>query len=171
MRVAVVAVVAALALTGARIASADLSPGQALALWTSLNARLSSGAQPTASDLALLKRLLTYAEAHWRTDPVQASILRGFESRANNSDVQANVRAAVPSAEAYFANHGGYIGMNDATLRRQYDGGFRAHVAWAERAHYCLENVKVVHGGPLDGRTFAAHYLGPGGKTVQTGRC
>ena len=40
-----------------------------------------------------------------------------FRSRANNSAAQANVRAAVPSIEAYFAEHGTYAGMTLVALR------------------------------------------------------
>ena len=35
----------------------------------------------------------------------------GFRDRAHDSAAQANVRAAVPSAEAYFADNGTYAGM------------------------------------------------------------
>ena len=35
----------------------------------------------------------------------------GFRDRAADSAAQANIRAAVPSAEAYFADNGTYTGM------------------------------------------------------------
>jgi len=35
----------------------------------------------------------------------------GFKDRANNTAAQANVRAAVPSVEAYYADVGTYAGM------------------------------------------------------------
>ena len=37
----------------------------------------------------------------------------GFRDRAADSAAQANIRAAVPSAEAYFADNGNYTGMTD----------------------------------------------------------
>src|SRR5262245_17114130 len=40
----------------------------------------------------------------------------GFRDRANNRAAQADLRAAVPSAEAYFSDHGNYDGMNWAAL-------------------------------------------------------
>jgi len=35
----------------------------------------------------------------------------GFRDRASDTAAQANIRAAVPSAEAYFADHGNYTSM------------------------------------------------------------
>jgi hypothetical protein len=169
MKSAAVVVIAVVALAAAGAASAGLTPAQALAGWATLNSRINSGTQPTASDAALLRKLLTYAQAHWKVDPVQADILIGFTSRANRSAVSANVRAAVPGAEAYWADHGTYAGLTDKILR-EYDRGTVAHVAWADTHHYCLENVIVQRGGPLSGRSFAAHVVGPGG-TVKTGKC
>jgi len=84
---------------------------------------------------------------------------RGLETAA-----AANVRNAMPSAEAYAADHGGYAGMTDAVLRR-YGSGTRVHVAWAARSRYCLQSVLVSFG-----RSFAAHVVGPGGN-VLPGAC
>ena len=39
----------------------------------------------------------------------------GFKDRANNTAAQANVRAAVPSVEAYYGDVGSYAGMALAT--------------------------------------------------------
>jgi type IV pilus assembly protein PilA len=41
----------------------------------------------------------------------------GFKDRANQSAASADVRAAVPSAEAYYADHGNYTGMTLASLQ------------------------------------------------------
>ncbi len=35
----------------------------------------------------------------------------GFKDRANEKAAAANVRSAIPSAEAYYADHGNYTGM------------------------------------------------------------
>src|SRR4051794_28202092 len=55
----------------------------------------------------------------------------GFRDRAADSAAQANVRAAVPSAEAYFADHNSYASMavsGSATdgLKENYDSGIKA---------------------------------------------
>src|SRR3954451_2729637 len=49
----------------------------------------------------------------------------GFRDRANDSAAQANIRAAVPSAEAYYADHGNYTGMTTANLKTTYDSGLK----------------------------------------------
>ena len=41
----------------------------------------------------------------------------GFRDRANDKAAGADVRAAIPSAEAYFADHDNYVGMDLAALR------------------------------------------------------
>ncbi len=41
----------------------------------------------------------------------------GFRDRANDTAAEADVRAAVPSAEAYFADNGNYTGMTIAALQ------------------------------------------------------
>ena len=39
----------------------------------------------------------------------------GFKDRANKTAAQANVRSAIPSAEAYYADNGNYASMDIAT--------------------------------------------------------
>src|SRR4030065_436658 len=40
----------------------------------------------------------------------------GFRDRAANNAMKANLRAALPSAEAYYADNGTYVGMTPAAL-------------------------------------------------------
>jgi type IV pilus assembly protein PilA len=40
----------------------------------------------------------------------------GFRARANDSAAKANLRAALPSAEAFYADNGTYVGMTPAAL-------------------------------------------------------
>jgi type IV pilus assembly protein PilA len=47
----------------------------------------------------------------------------GFKDRANQSAASSDVRAAVPSAEAYYADHGNYTGMTEVNLASTYDQG------------------------------------------------
>src|SRR5215217_5135270 len=41
----------------------------------------------------------------------------GFRSRAYDSSAKANIRAAVPSAEAYYADNASYTGLNLTQLK------------------------------------------------------
>jgi prepilin-type N-terminal cleavage/methylation domain-containing protein len=47
----------------------------------------------------------------------------GFKDRANQSAASADVRSAIPAAEAYYADHGSYNGMTEAVLQADYDSG------------------------------------------------
>jgi type IV pilus assembly protein PilA len=41
----------------------------------------------------------------------------GFRDRANNNAAKANLRAAIPAAEAHYADFGTYVGMDAADLK------------------------------------------------------
>jgi type IV pilus assembly protein PilA len=45
----------------------------------------------------------------------------GFRDRANKNAAQANVRAIVPSVEAYYSDHGNYTSMTRTYLQASYD--------------------------------------------------
>jgi type IV pilus assembly protein PilA len=63
----------------------------------------------------------------------------GFKDRANKTAAQANVRAAVPSVEAYGADHNGYASMTTAALKASYDAGLKVTVAAAPTSTtYCV---------------------------------
>jgi type IV pilus assembly protein PilA len=70
----------------------------------------------------------------------------GFRDRASNSAASANIRAAVPSAEAYFADNGNYDGMTVANLKTGYDSGIKdtgatkvtLNVAASPAKTYCI---------------------------------
>jgi type IV pilus assembly protein PilA len=92
----------------------------------------------------------------------------GFRDRASNSAASANIRAAVPSAEAFYADHGNYTGMvmdGDPVLglKEKYDSGIK--VAGSQAVH--LENVTAT------GYCFEAtgkdvySFTGPGGEVTQ----
>jgi type IV pilus assembly protein PilA len=84
----------------------------------------------------------------------------GFKDRANQRAAQADVRAAVPSAEAYYADTGTYVGMSVAALKL-IDSGLSSAVTVGTvgTASYCL---KATVGGK------DARFLGPGGTVTQT---
>ena len=41
----------------------------------------------------------------------------GFKDRANEKAAKANIRAALPAAEAYYSDNGTYVGMTTAALQ------------------------------------------------------
>jgi type IV pilus assembly protein PilA len=92
----------------------------------------------------------------------------GFRDRASDSAAKANIRAAVPSAEAYFADHGDYGAMTTALLKSGYDSGLKnsgSHAVVlkseplaAGATTYCFEATG--HG------TTKFHFSGPGGEVL-----
>src|SRR5215218_3135722 len=78
-----------------------------------------------------------------------------FRDRANESAAKANVRAAVPAVEAYYADNGanGYTGMTLATLQASYDAGVKnVTVVSAGATTYCIRsdvgNASYYKNGP-----------------------
>jgi type IV pilus assembly protein PilA len=66
----------------------------------------------------------------------------GFKDRANSRAASANVRAAIPSAEAYYSDTGSYSGMTLAKLKL-IDNGIKLDqdpVVSADNASYCLQD-------------------------------
>ena len=89
-----------------------------------------------------------------------------FKDRANDTAAKADIRAAIPAAEAYAADSatGTYSGMALADLQ-SYDAGVQhVSVQNVTATSYCLQNVSADTGG----RQW--HYTGPGG-TIQSGAC
>ena len=74
----------------------------------------------------------------------------------------ANVRSAIPSLEAFYADHGTYGGADIPALRRDYDPGIDPSVklGWVETGRYCLEST-------VEGQT--ASVTGPNGGIVLGG--
>src|SRR3954453_5431719 len=85
----------------------------------------------------------------------------GFKDRANEKAAAANVRSAVPSAEAYFADNGTYVGMipgvvgTPSTGLRAIDSGLAASVKTSGTATtYCISATSG---------NYVAKVAGPGG--------
>ena len=96
----------------------------------------------------------------------------GFKDRAEAKAAAADVRSAVPDAEAYFSDLGNYTNMTattgdapDAGGLKGIDSGISAAVSVPKHtaSTYCLEASVNTH---------TAHYSGPGGSvTADNGPC
>ena len=87
----------------------------------------------------------------------------GFKDRANKRAAQSNLRAAIPTAEAYYSDNGKYTGLNHTTMVA-IDSGLEKNVTVANTTSggYCLtDNV--------GGQTWAVH--GPGAKWFKAADC
>ena len=78
-----------------------------------------------------------------------------FRARAERSAAQANVRAAIPGVEAYYADHTatGYSGMTLTYLQGSYDAGIKnIRVVRKTPASYCVDSTvgqaQYKKGGP-----------------------
>jgi type IV pilus assembly protein PilA len=82
----------------------------------------------------------------------------GFRDRAAQKSADANVRAALPSIEAYYGDNGNYTGMTPALLRSTYDSGLDGNIALSGVAAnaYCVGTTE-------NGKT--ASFKGPGQAT------
>ena len=70
----------------------------------------------------------------------------GFKTRANDAAAKANIRAAIPSAEAYFADNSTYATMTKAGLLA-VDSGIAPSLtvpagAWLTATSYCLQDTQ-----------------------------
>jgi type IV pilus assembly protein PilA len=70
----------------------------------------------------------------------------GFKDRANQKAASANVRAALPSIEALYADRGNYSSLTLTKLRRSYDSGAKISghslpVAADGGQTYCISSV------------------------------
>jgi prepilin-type N-terminal cleavage/methylation domain-containing protein len=82
----------------------------------------------------------------------------GFKDRAQQRTAAANVREAVPAAEAYFNDNQTYAAMNVAALQSigHVDAGL---TVFSDATHYCLSATKGPH---------IAKVAGPGGTVDET---
>ena len=95
----------------------------------------------------------------------------GFRDKAQKTSAAADVREAVPSAEAFFSDqvpNNTYTGMTPAVLRATYDSGLSTAITVAEPitvggvagAGYCIEATVGSHWAIVNG---------PGGTVVTDG--
>ena len=76
----------------------------------------------------------------------------GFRDRAANNAMKANLRAALPAAEAYYADNGAYTGMTKAALVA-IDSGVSDSltVASVTASTYCLADTDGSHPWSVSG--------------------
>jgi type IV pilus assembly protein PilA len=85
----------------------------------------------------------------------------GFKGRAQDSKAQANIRAAVPSAEAYYSDNNAYTGMTISALQASYDSGIDQGLTLNVTAtNYCFQEAGQ------SGTTW--YFKGPGGTVTKT---
>jgi hypothetical protein len=91
-----------------------------------------------------------------------ASVATSMPAEIAKQAAAANVRSAIPSLEAFYADHGTYGGADVSALRREYDPGIDPAVklGWVETGRYCLEST-------VEGQT--ASVTGPNGEVVLGG--
>jgi type IV pilus assembly protein PilA len=77
----------------------------------------------------------------------------GFKDRANKTAAQANVRSAIPAAEAYYADFNNYSGLNTTTLLA-IDSGLKIDTAVGTASTYTLTSCNG---------SYRATVSGPGG--------
>ena len=96
----------------------------------------------------------------------------GFKDRAEKKAAAANVRSAIPSAEAYYSDTGSYASMAlnsgaapDTGGLKGIDQGIASSLVVkvvGGGTGYCLSNTQGTH---------TAHVTGPGGTITLTGGC
>ena len=66
-----------------------------------------------------------------------------FRDRANESAAKANVRAAIPAVEAFYADNNTYAGMTLAGLQASYDAGIKniSFGATLNATTYCVQST------------------------------
>ena len=73
---------------------------------------------------------------------IGVSTFTALRGRADVSAAEANVRAALPSIQAYHADRGSYVGMDRAALRA-IDPAIRIRIIGAPTAtSYCVRNTQ-----------------------------
>jgi type IV pilus assembly protein PilA len=65
-----------------------------------------------------------------------------FRERANESAAKANVRAAIPGIEAFYADNNTYSGMTLAALQASYDAGIKnISFGTLSATSYCVQST------------------------------
>jgi type IV pilus assembly protein PilA len=87
----------------------------------------------------------------------------GFKARAEKSATRANVRAAMPAVEAFYADNNTYVGMTVPKLQASYDAGIKVTLGGTLTASaYCIKSTVGAS---------TAHVTGPAGTITLAGNC
>ncbi len=86
----------------------------------------------------------------------------GFRGRAADSSAKANVRAALPAVEAFYADNGTYVGMTVAALQAIDQNVNLDGAPVVAAATYCIDST-------VSGSTWKIS--GPGVTTAASGAC
>jgi type IV pilus assembly protein PilA len=81
----------------------------------------------------------------------------GYKGRAADGAAKSNLRAALPSVEAYHSDTGGYSGMTMATLKASYDSGIAPGVSIygvPTATTYCITDTEEGHAWSLGGSGY-----------------
>jgi hypothetical protein len=81
----------------------------------------------------------------------------GTETESGGAQAAADVLAAVPAMEAYYADNGTYEGATPAVLRKRYDAGIPDVSIKATATTYCIE---------CGAGDDAVHRVGPSGELL-----
>jgi len=87
----------------------------------------------------------------------------GFRGRAQDSAAQSDLRAAVPSAEAYYADNSKYDSMTEALLKTTYDSGLSSKVK--VDAAKTVGNKYCLTADSDSGKHY--YFAGPGGSVKE----
>ena len=83
----------------------------------------------------------------------------GFKKRAEKQASNANVRSAIPAAEAFYSDNGTYVGMDTAALKAIDQGLATLTVTGTSATGYTLSNTQG---------SCVASVTGPGGTITNT---
>ena len=93
-----------------------------------------------------------------------------FRDRANKSAAGADLRAAIPSVEAFFSDHGTYAGMTVAALKASYDQSINPSIISLGTAAPSATTYCVQAKSPND-QTKVASKAGPSAQIVVGTAC
>jgi Tfp pilus assembly protein PilE len=100
-----------------------------------------------------------------------AAVAAGFIDEAHRRRAQAEVRAAIPSIEAYYSDHNSYTGATISELRT-YDSGIGRDVrlGWVKAQTYCITATADTSDGQVSYRAIRGAAARDSGEVVR-GSC